>query len=79
MQARDDAMAAAYNAALAAAGDSKTKGFIEASQTAWESYRDTWCEASVPRGGSLARLKLMECRLRETAVRTDALKGLAAR
>jgi len=79
MQAREDAMTAAYSAARAAASDDKTKGYVEASQTAWLSYRDAWCEALVPRSGSLARLKLMECRLRETAIRTDALKGLAVR
>ncbi|MBL7096928.1 MAG: DUF1311 domain-containing protein [Alphaproteobacteria bacterium] len=79
MQARDDAVAAAYNAALAAAADPRTKGFIQASQTAWESYRNAWCEAQVSRSGSLARLKLMECRLQETAMRTNALKELVAR
>jgi uncharacterized protein YecT (DUF1311 family) len=78
MQAREDAMTTAYNAALDAA-DPKTKGFIERSQTAWTDYRDAWCEATVPRSGSLARLRLMRCRLDETARRTDALRALTGR
>ncbi|MEJ1970702.1 MAG: lysozyme inhibitor LprI family protein [Rhizomicrobium sp.] len=77
MQAADDAMAAAYDGASKAASDPRTRDYLTRSQTAWGSYRDAWCEASVPRSGSLARFKLFECRLAETARRTAALKAAA--
>lgn len=76
MQAADDAMTAAYQNALAAIADPKTKDFLTRSQTAWSDYRNAWCEATVPRSGSLARFKLFECRLAETARRVDQLKAL---
>lgn len=79
MQLRDDAMTAAYDAALAAARDPRTKVYLARSQTAWSDYLDAWCEARVPRSGSHARLMLMECRLEETVERTAALKALFAR
>lgn len=79
MQADEDAMMAIYNAVTAAASDAKSKDYLTASQAAWTSYRDAWCEATVPRGGSLARLKLMECRIAQTARRTAELKALESR
>jgi uncharacterized protein YecT (DUF1311 family) len=79
MQARDDAMDAAYAAALKAATDPRTKKYLTASQIAWSDYRDAWCEATVSRSGSLARLRLMRCRLDLTATRTAALATLAGR
>ena len=55
------------NVALAARAettvDPKAKGYFERSQAAWSDFRDAWCEANVARRGSLARLKLMACRL----------------
>jgi len=77
MQTADDAMTAAYQDALAAKSDPKTKDYLTRSQTAWSDYRGAWCEATVPRLGSLARFKLFECRLTETARRTEELKALA--
>jgi uncharacterized protein YecT (DUF1311 family) len=76
MEAHEAAMTAALDAALAARSDPRAKKFIQTSQTAWSDYRDAWCEATVPRSGSLARLKLMACRVAETARRTDELKQL---
>ena len=77
MQAADAAMAAAYKAARAGASDGKTRGFLVRSQTVWLDFRDAWCEARVPRSGSLARFKLFECRLAETKQRTAELKAAA--
>ena len=79
MQADEDAMTAAYDAALAAASDPKTRNFLAASQDAWTGYRDAWCEATVPRAGSLARLKLMQCRIAQTARRAAELGAPASR
>ena len=76
MEMREAAMTAAYNAALAATTDPRSKQFIQTSQTAWSDYLDAWCEGTVPRSGLLARLRLMDCRVAETARRTDELKRL---
>lgn len=78
MQAADDAMTASYKTASAQISNATTKRYLTRSQTAWVSYRDAWCEATVSRSGSLARLKLMECRIDETKKRTEALTNLAA-
>ena len=75
MQAADAALAGAFAAALANARDPKTKAYLARSQTAWLDYRDAWCEAGVARSGSLARLKLFECRLALTASRTADLNA----
>ena len=74
-QAADAAMAAAYRGALAGVVDHKTRSYLARSQAAWSDFRDAWCEATVPRSGSLARIKLFECRLAETKRRTTALKA----
>lgn len=78
MRASDAAMTDSYKDALAHAADPATKRYLARSQTAWVTYRDAWCEATVSRSGSLARLKLMECRIDETKKRTAALTNLAA-
>ena len=78
MQAADVALAAAYKAARDGASDGKTRGFLVRSQAAWLDFRDAWCEARVPRSGSLARFKLFECRLAETKQRTAELKAAAS-
>lgn len=77
MKAADDAMGAALDAATAAMTDRHTTDYLTRSQKAWLDYRDAWCEATVPRAGSLARLKLFECRLALTARRIEELKSLA--
>lgn len=77
MQASDAAMTASYKNALAHAADPTTKRYLTRSQTAWVNYRDAWCEATVSRSGSLARIKLMECRIDETKKRAEALANLA--
>ena len=79
MQAADRAMAAAYKTALAGVADHKTRGYLARSQEAWSDFRDAWCEATVPRSGSLARIKLFECRLAETRRRAAALKAATSR
>jgi uncharacterized protein YecT (DUF1311 family) len=76
MKAADDRLAAAFDAARTARSDPKTLDYLTRSQSSWSDYRDAWCEATVPRMGSLARLKLFECRLAETARRTEALQSL---
>ena len=76
MQSADAAMAAAYKAARAGYG--KTRSYLLRSQAAWSDFRDAWCEARVPRSGSLARFKLLECRLAETKLRTAELKMAAS-
>ena len=75
LQAVDDAMATAYKTAIAGVGDHKTRGYLARSQETWSDFRDAWCEATVPRSGSLARIKLFECRLAEAKRRTAALKA----
>ena len=77
MQAADDAMTASYQSALAAKSDPKTKDYLTRSQAAWSDYRDAWCEATVSRSGTMARFKLFECRLTETARRAEELRDLA--
>jgi uncharacterized protein YecT (DUF1311 family) len=77
MKAEDDALVTAYDAARAATSNPKTLDYLARSQTAWSDYRDAWCEATVPRSGSLARIRLFECRLALTSDRIAALKDLA--
>ncbi len=79
MQAVDGAMATAYKIAVAGVGDHKTRGYLARSQKTWSDFRDAWCEATVPRSGSLARFKLFECRLAETKRRTAALKATTSK
>ena len=78
MKAQDAALAAAYERARRSTDNTTTKKFLTRSQAAWENYRDAWCEATVSRSGSLARVKLFECRLSETKRRTEALANLSA-
>ena len=73
MQAADDALSTAYAEALANTRDPKTRDYLAKSQASWADLLHTWCEAVVPRSGSLARFKLFECRLSETRARTKAL------
>src|ERR1043165_7090351 len=61
MKAADDAVAASYKKALDQTSNATTKSFLTRSQKAWQSYRDAWCEATVSRSGSRARIRLLEC------------------
>ena len=77
MKAADDAMTATYDRVREDIANPTTKNYLTRSQKAWEDYRDAWCEATVSRSGSLARIRLMECRIDETKKRTQALADLA--
>jgi len=76
LKASEEAMASALTKAERATRDPKTLDFLERSQSAWSDYRDAWCEARVPRSGSLARIELMACRLAETQRRMAELRAL---
>jgi uncharacterized protein YecT (DUF1311 family) len=76
MKAADDVVRASYKKALDQTSNATTKKFLTRAQTAWENYRDAWCEATVARSGSLARIRLLECRVDETRHRAAELAAL---
>ncbi len=74
MKLADDELASTYAVSLASTHDSVTQDYLAKSQASWLSFLAAWCEAVVPRSGSIARFKLFECRLSETRARTRALR-----
>src|SRR5689334_17532190 len=76
MKAADSAVSASYQKALDHTANAMTKKYLTRSQAAWESYRDAWCEATVSRSGSLARIRLLECRVDVTKHRAAELAAL---